>query len=82
MQGTIVSRLCVHRREHIEAGGLTLRVPLLEATWCLEAVSMAICLIQGTSHGTADTQNLEPLAACLYKRLTLRYGPQSLGLVG
>jgi len=33
-------------------------------------------------YNAADTKNLEPLAACLYERLALRYGPQSLGLVG
>ncbi len=29
-------------------------------------------------YNAADTQNLEPLAACLYDRLALRYGPPSL----
>ena len=39
-------------------------------------------LDQLVRYNAADTQNLEPLAACLYERLVLRYGPQSLGLVG
>jgi uncharacterized protein YprB with RNaseH-like and TPR domain len=33
-------------------------------------------------YNAADTQNLEPLAACLYERLALRYGPQARGFVG
>lgn len=39
-------------------------------------------LDQLVRYNAADTKNLEPLAACLYERLALRYGPQSLGLVG
>ncbi|MCE7978510.1 MAG: exonuclease [Nitrospira sp. NTP1] len=39
-------------------------------------------LEQLVRYNAADTQNLEPLATCLYERLALRYGPQSLGLVG
>jgi uncharacterized protein YprB with RNaseH-like and TPR domain len=42
----------------------------------------AAALDQLIRYNAADTQNLEPLAACLYERLTLRYGPRSLGLVG
>lgn len=39
-------------------------------------------LDQLVRYNAADTQNLEPLAACLYERLVLRYGPQALDLVG
>ena len=39
-------------------------------------------LDQLVRYNAADTQNLEPLAARLYDRLVLQYGPQSLGLVG
>jgi uncharacterized protein YprB with RNaseH-like and TPR domain len=33
-------------------------------------------------YNAADTRNLEPLAECLFDRLTARYGPQSPSLVG
>ena len=38
-------------------------------------------LDQLVRYNAADTQNLEPLAVCLYERLALRYGPQSLNPV-
>ena len=39
-------------------------------------------LDQLVRYNAADTQNLEPLAACLYDRLALRYGPPSLNPIG
>ncbi|MCS6297922.1 MAG: ribonuclease H-like domain-containing protein [Nitrospira sp.] len=49
--------------------------------WQRYRAGNAAALDQLIRYNAADTQNLEPLAACLYERLTLRYGPRSLGLV-